>query len=492
MAGLTRTMHRPQKRGAALKPDLPSDGSLIQIRSGPMWVPEDGEYKLLYLAYARDPKNVVGIALATSKDGIHWEKPVLGEMEVHGSTKNNWIAMAPDLTWPNNAIEGVVYDPNDLNPDRRFKALQGAVNLRPVVSRDCIHWTRLGTAEIVSGDESHLAHDRERGRFLAIVKTGNEYGRAFSISMSSDFEHWTPNRFLFGADAEDQRMAPEVIRRRIANPNMLGPLFVEPDPASGWKPPAGETHQPVWRAEVYNIGVFPYEGVYIGLPSLYYPTGTGLPERNNTDGFHVIQLVMSRDLQHWTRLGDRQAFIETSGIERGRVGVFDRTQILAANGPIVRDEELWFYYSGLKWRDAIYELNRDGTPRDPATLTTEERADWEDGWGAVCLAVLRRDGFISLDATGTGYLLTNPVKLAGERLILNLSAPKGQAAVEILNTDDSPIPGFSRADAVPVTGDGVRLPVSWTNGASIAGLSDKMARLRIHLTSAHLYAFYVE
>ncbi len=492
LSGLAQTMHAPEKRGAVLKPDIPSDGNLVQVRGEPLWVPEAAEYRLLYYAYARDPKLTVGMALATSKDGLHWTKPILGAMEVNGSRENNWIPVEEGVAWPNNAIEGIVYDPDDPDPARRFKGLAGAVNRHPIISPDAIHWQRLGTEEIVSGDESHLLYDRPKRRFAAIVKTSNQYGRAFAIATSTDFEHWTPIRFLFGADAEDQMDAPPVIRRRLQDPAMLGPLFVDPDPASGTGPSGSGKLQPAWRAEVYNIGVFPYEGRYLGLPSMYYPTGTSLPDRNNTDGFHVIQLAVSRTLDTWTRLGERRAFIPPSGIASGRAGVFDRVQLLAANAPVAKDGELWFYYSGLKWRDSFYDLNRDGTPRDPATLTEEERADMKEGCGAVCLAVLRRDGFVSLDAAGAGHMLTKPFQISGDTVFLNLAAPNGHAEVELLGDLGQPIPGFARGDAIPITGDGVRLPVTWKNGASIAAISRENVRLKIYLTAASLYAFWTE
>lgn len=490
LSGLVRTMHRPEKRGAVIRPDIPTDGSLIQTRGEPVFSPETGEYKLIYYAYGGGAQGT-GMALAVSKDGLHWMKPPLGLVEVNGSTDNNWVAIDSVVVAPNKAIDGVVYDPDDKDPARRYKALLGAINRRPAVSADCARWTRTGSVEIPSSDESHFLYDRERHRFYAIVKTSNAYGRAFAVSSSDDFEQWTPNRALFGADAADQAMAPAVIRRRLENRNMLGPLFVEPPPAEGGNADAGP-HQPVWRAEVYNIGVFPYEGVYIGLPSMYYPTGTCLPERNNTDGFHVIQLAMSRDLEHWVRLGDREPFIETSGIEHGRIGVYDRTQILAANRPLVREDELWFYYSALKWRDAIYERNTDGTPRDPATLSEEDKADLKDGWGAICLAVLRRDGFVSLDAGHEGQLLTKPLRLSGRQLFFNLAAPEGRVSVEIVGLDGAPKSGYSRAEAIPVTGDAVRQAVRWNGKPDIAELAGETVRLRVYAESAQLYAFWTD
>ncbi len=493
ISGLRRTMHRPTKRGAVLRPDIPSDGSLVQIRSAPMWVPDEQVYKLIYIAYTMDDHSTIGPALALSKDGVRWDKPQLGQMAVRGSTKNNRIVIDPKLRWPSNAFENVIYDPDDPDPSRRYKGLLGAQGRVPVVSPDGVHWKKLDVPTIPSSDESQLVHDREHGRFLAMLKTSNEYGRAFSISISKDFVNWTKNRFLFGADAEDQPLALAFIRNRLVDPGLARPVFVDPDPAVGWTPPAGKTAHPAWRAECYNIAVFPYEGIYIGLLMMYYPTGTCLPDRRNTDGFDLIQLAMTRDLVHWRRLGGRQPFIGPSRVDGGLVGVYDRGQLCVTNQPVERGDELWFYYTGLKWRSNPYKLNTDGSPRDPKTLSPRERADRRDGWGAACLAVLRRDGFISLDAgRKPGYVLTRPLKLAGHRLFVNLDAPDGEALVEILDAQGQPIRDFARTQAVAVRGDAVRLPVQWKSNSDLVPLAGKTVQMKIHLARARLYAFWTE
>lgn len=491
MTGLQRTMHQPEKRGAVLKPDVPSDGSMLQIRSAPMWAEEEGVYKLIYTACTMDNHNEIGPALAVSKDGLHWEKPVLRQMEVAGSLENNRIELDPNRRWPRNAMDNIIVDPHDPDPSRRYKALIGAEGRVPAVSADAVHWQLLDVPTLQSSDESQLVYDPCKRRFLAMLKTGNQYGRAFSIAESEDFVHWTPNRFLFGADAEDQPLAKEIIRNYLADPALAKPLFVEPDPDSGYKPPAG--NQPTWRAECYNIAVFPYEGLYIGMPQMFFPTGTDLPARNNTDGFHLIELAVTRDLVNWTRLGDRKPFIGPSPIDKGRPGVFDRIQLCVTNKPIEHGDELWFYYTGLKWRSSAYEQNPDGSPRDPATLSEDERADLREGWGAACLAVLRRDGFVSLDAGEQGgYVQTKPLKLAGSKLFLNVAAPQGEVTVEILDENGKPFPGFSKADAIPARGDAVRLPVRWANGDDLEKLAKKTISLRIHLVRASLYAFWTE
>ena len=88
-----------------------------------------------------------------------------------------------------------------------------------------------------------------------------------------------------------------------------------------------------------------------------------------------------------------------------------------ATNPVEHGDELWFYYSALKWRDNPYRFNSDRTRRDPQTLSPSERADQAEGGGAVCLAVLRRDGFVSLDAgEQPGTVTTRPFRCAGTKL----------------------------------------------------------------------------
>ncbi len=494
--GLRRTMHQPEKRGPVLKAEHPWEGQYIAVFSPPMWVPEEGLYKQVYECRHHEEEKKK-YALAVSEDGVNWKKPHLGLVEHRGSTDNN-LFQTPD----DSRLVHVVHDPDDPDPGRRYKGLLTVPGGRiPVISRDAMHWRKL-EAKLPSGDAGTIAFDREKRLFMAMLKrpNSNTVGRSYDISFSHDFLNWSTPRFLFGMDKDrDQEMAKAVIRRRLSNPAFANPLFIEPDPQLGWQTPEwrhslSDQARATWRAECYNFGVVPYAGLYIGLITAYYATGTALPEKNNTDGFNQIQLAVSRDLQSWHRAGDRLPFLETSPVTCGLVGNYDRLQLGAYNGLIQHKGTIRLYYDGMKRRVPQHDRWLNGKPRDPATLSDSERADWlNDTHSAMCLAELRRDGFVSLDAgEETGYVLTTPVHIDGSKMLLNLDAPQGEAHVEILNEDCTPIPAFAGKNAGKATGNDTQVRVHWPAQQEFGSLSGKTVRLKIRLRHARLYAWYTD
>ena len=166
--GLSRTMHQPEKRGAVVKPDRSWEMSL-QTRCVPAWDQKEKFFKLWMITST----NVAGTTYATSKDGVQWTKPVLGQWEFKNSRKNKFVALDPKMPWPENAIENAVYDPDDPDPARCYKGLLGAIDRRPMVSPDGTHWTLLDVPKLPSSDESNLSYDPESRTFIATLKTGD-------------------------------------------------------------------------------------------------------------------------------------------------------------------------------------------------------------------------------------------------------------------------------------------------------------------------------
>lgn len=444
---LRRTMHAPVKKGAVIRPQHAWEGNL-QTRSAPVWDPQEKKFKLWLITSTPYPEMPGGTTYVQSKDGIQWERPPLRQVDLRGSRENNFLTWESAKTWPANALENVVVDLGDPDSARRFKGLAHCDGREPVVSADGIHWKRLPVAKLPSQDESNLTFDRRSRRFLATLKQTGPHGRAVMLSTSKDFERWTKPDLLFHADDEDQQHSRTVIAARKANAALQQARYDNPAD---------------YGADIYNMPIFEYEGVYIGLPAVFYHTGKG-PDRNY-DGFHHVQLISSRDLKGWHRHGERNAFIGPSPVSPES---FDNTQILPPSCPIVHGKELWFCYTGTRYRYA-----------PPDTVES----------GAVCLAVLRRDGFVSLDAGATtGSLLTKPRILPQGNLHLNIDAGQGSVVVEVCDEK-----GTSLAElpaSAPIQGDHLDVTV-WPSD-KLKAINGKQVSLRITLRQASIYSYWYE
>ena len=133
------------------------------------------------------------------------------------------------------------------------------------------------------------------------------------------------------------------------------------------------------------MAVMPYEGLYVGFPALYNPAGPD-GEGNNT-GLNQVELTVSRDMLTWDRVADRELFI---GIDPWDGVNYGTAQNLMSGCPHVRGDEIWVYYNALRFR----AYSHQHPELDP---------DYFRDGSALCLAKLRLDGFVSLDAAEEGF-----------------------------------------------------------------------------------------
>ena len=210
------------------------------------------------------------------------------------------------------------------------------------------------------------------------------------------------------------------------------------------------------------------------MPALYHAVGA-IPNYPNTVGFHLVQLAYSRDLHNWSRLGRRQTFIGPSPVGEGN---FDQTQIIAPSDAVVRGDELWFYYTGLKYRGGWTYVG------DYPYGEHVPMPGLDSDIGAICLAVLRRDGFISLDAgEETGTLMTEPFLVTDEHLYVNVDATDGVMYVQVLDEDGQVV-----AISDLMAGDLPFADVPWVQG-SLAELLGEVVSLRFRLRDGSLYSY---
>ena len=465
---LHRTMHQPDKKGAVIRPS--PEERVIQARGAPFWDSKDNVFKYWING------------LRVSQDGLHWIK----------------ADKQPKLPVKITGAGLVFYDSIDSDRDRRYKAWSPASFQ---VSPDGLNWTKLDTPPIPSEDEANFSLDHKSGLYIATVKHDGIYGRSVFLSTSKDFENWTDPKLIFEADEFDQELARRQIERCFGDPTRRHPEYNIAE------------H---YGLDVYNMAVFRYEGLYVGLPLMFHHTGTvtkqwaGFDRMNLSDdilglvrkigdytGFHHVQLACSRDLHHWNRLGDRKPFIDLS--PEG-TGAYDTQTMGPPANALVRGDELWFYYTGSKQYAFISSGGKPGYD------------DYYPDAGAVCLAVLRRDGFISLDAGGeSGSIVTKVLRVpeGARKLLVNVAVPEGELSAVLLNSSAQPLEGFIVSQVVPVPGATTRaypLPlesrpirgdhpqaeVTWEGHRDLSALSGKEIRIRFHLRQGSFYSFWFE
>jgi hypothetical protein len=103
-----------------------------------------------------------------------------------------------------------------------------------------------------------------------------------------------------------------------------------------------------------------------------------------------------------------------------------------------------------------------------------------------------RSGIERIDPSiGPGTLTTRPVRFSGRHLFVNLDVPAGDLRVEVLDREARPLPGFSAAQCVAITGDHATARITWTGAGDLSAIAGQTVRFRFHLTGGSLYSFWV-
>ena len=448
MDNLGRSLHQPSKKGAVIRPDFTMGERGVQTRSAPHWDPEVKAFRLL-----------ADGAWYRSCDGLHWIKEDIQPQSGDCNPGHHVLRDGADagkrykgftMHTLNLDTGRVVKDDSEIAdpegkpwPGKRFASL-----LDFVVSDDGIQWKKLPRS-LPSADEQNLSYDPLGRQYIATIKRGGTYGRSHAITTSPDFENWSEPVLAIQTDALDQELGRLHIAEYLETSNAD---YLRPFPDS-----------PQWHwhnVDIYNAAVFRYEGIFLALPAVYHARG----ERwtSHTLRFTLIQLCCSRDLRNWDRVGARETFIPWSP---GASGAYDLNKNMPPSYPLVRGDELWFYYTGGK----EYSVYPDPDP---------------DRF-AVCLALLRRDGFVSVDAGGgEGSILTKPFAFPEGKLRINADAGHGLLRVEATDLGGGPL-----ATSAAITGDHRSLEVPWSAGAPAAA---GPVRLRFTLRDARLYSYWFE
>ncbi len=201
----------------------------------------------------------------------------------------------------------------------------------------------------------------------------------------------------------------------------------------------------------------------------------------------ALEMAASRDGIHWWR-PDRRAALPNASL-----GDFGGGMIWQMNKPIVDQDKLFVYYAG---SEGIHSPIIDTRFQPQIEVGGESVVGFRSKstlpfYTALCRASWEFDRLYALMAAAGGPLpgeaVTRSRKLGGARLELNVRTKAGgDLKAELLDEAGVPLPGFSLEDCKRVTGDHRRVMVAWKGGdRAPAGT----AKIRFVLHRAFLYGY---
>lgn len=458
MDGLTRVMHQPTDVAAnpVLHPEHPWEHRRIPFGSV-LWFPKERKFKCWYLAmniydsrpggrgYRKDfhvPINEAAyICYAESTDGINWHKPELGLREYRGSKRNNILLTCPGTHFDSTTV---MYLPDDKEWPYRMMTFIGRWPYREDLVKK--QWGDPPPFGIQR--HGHYAFGSKDGLRWQELNHNDPVLRAHDRSMF----WWDAERQIFVGAAKQSHDGKRA-QRYAWSRNMIDWKLTD-----DWIHRADEKDHPGDEGEAaYG---FPHGSQWLGFGEMRrVRQGKGWRETKIN-----WELLTSRNGRSWLR-PLRDPFFVDAGKETWRFQVFK----VFANPPIERDGRLLIYYGG---KTGMVSIDEGYEP-----------------FQAMCLATIRKDGFVSLRAgKEKGELITRPMIVSAGDLRLNLQSRENSTAqVEITDPAGKVIAGYALQECDALPEDGLNIPVRW-NGRDVSRLAGRGIRLRFVLKNAELYS----
>ena len=446
-------LHHPIPREVVLVSDRPWEGNGLNY----VTVFQDGGlYKMYYRGGDYD-RGVTSLheqvyCLATSRDGIRWNRPRLGLVEFGGSMDNNIL-----LTEKDEALGYICHNFSpflDSNPaapkSERYKAVGGGP-LFALVSADGVHWRKATDKPIITEgafDSQNLAFwDSIRGEYRA-------YHRQFRNGR--DIMTETSARF-----------------------------------SSGWTKPVFLEYAPERGGELYTNQITPYKRaphIFIGFPTRYEDRGLN-PATRHLPQWDYRQLRSKGSLREGTAVTEGLFMSSRDG---AHFHVFQEAFIR----PGLRTKDSWFYGDNYQNNGLVVTRSTlaEDAPDELSMYLTE--ATLQNGKPAKLRRyTIRMDGFVSINAPMKGgRVTTKPIWFSGSRLSLNFSSSaRGGVRVGLADLQGKPLPGYSLDDCPWIYGDSLDRVVEWAQSGeitnSVGHIAGQSVKLIFELKDADLYSY---
>lgn len=434
LKGVQLTAHVPRDEGSVLQFDKNWESSTPAY----ITILHDGAgdiYRLYYRGgHERDNgKRQENTCYAESKDGIHWERPSLGIVDVKGSKANNVIL--EEVPFTHNFSPFIDKKPG-VPAEQRFKAFAGTdrTGLFPYVSADGIHWKKITDKPVITDgllDSQNVAFWSESEQvYVCYFRSwtgGGEGGyRSISRATSKDFINWSKGVEMTYGNAPFEHLYTQ----------QTSPYFRAPH-------------------------------VYIAIGSRFVPHRQIL----STEQLERLKVDPS---QH---KGLSEPFLMSS---RGG-NTYDRTFMEAFIPPAMGQNH---------WSARTNYPSLNVVPTEEGRMSLYVNQDYAQPTGHLRRYSMRVDGFSSLKGTYQGgYVVTKPIIFKGQELEINFSTSAvGEIRIGLEDEHGKVISGYSMVDCQQIIGNELSRIVNWGDNSDLSKLAGKPIRLRVYLADAHLYS----
>ena len=396
-------------------------------------------FKMFYTAGWRG-----GLAMATSKDLVNWQRPALGlaggniimPPGAQFAGGDNAIMLDLLATDSTQRYKAVIERLVDGNWAKNYNSREESPTHTLHTSADGRVWSQ-GVETGRASDYTSFFYNPFRNVWAFSIKRNTKRGRARYYTESKDFiknMNWDNAVYWVGADSLDK---PD---EKIGDP-----------------------------AQLYSLNAIAYESIMLGEFYIHLGPSNQVCEDGKFPKITELKLGFSRDGFYWHR-PDRSAFIAPTRKE----GDWDRAYLHGTMGVcMVIGDSLWFPYCGYS----------GVAPDGSKGMYTG---------ASIGMATLRRDGFASMEAgSKTGVLLTRPVVFSGKYLFLNVDCPEGELKVEVLDEAGKKIKGFAAADCLPVNVNSTLRQVRWKDNPDLSSLTGRNVRFKFYLKNGKIYSFWV-
>jgi len=394
-----------------------------------------------------------GVGYAESEDGLHWTKPSLGRVCFEGEDTNLAVR-----GWSSPSPQGVIHRPGHPNPEERYRLYvwdelpvsghHSTIGMSAYVSRDGYDWKGLEWASsspdfgdpqpycyvkhvgnyryptsVGPGECNALFYDPVEGEYVNYCRTNNGSVRSIGRMESPDGIHWTQPTLVCQPDLRDSH-----------------------------------------RFQFYSAGAMRCgESIVLLLHCCHM-----------ADWTIDCQLATSRDGRHFTRVGDRQAFIPLGP------GGSPTGGMLFPLAPVPHGDR-WLTLAG-------------ACPvghREPEQITSAVAYE------------MRPEGFVSFRAgEQEGSLVTRSFCWLHDEISINAAAAGGNVRLEVYDANavsdgtirsfgdpyPPPLLGFAKEDCVPLAANSLDHALQFRN-ADLRQLRGAYLKFRFYLQDADLFSW---